>query len=91
VQVTIELPDSVAEQLRATTPDIGRRVLEAFAIDGYRSGTLTARQVRELLGLKSRFDLDPFLKRAGVFREYTADELESDFQSSRNAHVSANS
>jgi hypothetical protein len=91
VQVTIELPDSVAEHLRATTPDLGRRVLEALAIDGYRSGTLTARQIREMLGLKSRFDLDPFLKRAGVFREYTAEELESDFQSSRATHVPTNS
>lgn len=91
VQITVELPDSVAEQLRASTPDIARRMLEAFAIDGYRSGTLTGRQVREMLCLKSRFDLDPFLKRAGVFREYTDEELESDFQSSREAHRPSNS
>ncbi|HVO98984.1 MAG TPA: UPF0175 family protein [Bryobacteraceae bacterium] len=86
MQVTVELPDSVAEQIRASTPDIARRMLEALAIEGYRSGTLTGKQVREMLGLKSRFDLDPFLKRAGVFREYTAEELESDFQASREAH-----
>jgi hypothetical protein len=85
MQVTVELPDSVAEQLRASTPDIARRMLEALAIEGYCSGSLTGRQVREMLGLKSRFDLDPFLKRAGVFREYTAEELDSDFQSSRTA------
>lgn len=76
------MPDSVAEQIRASTPDIARRMLEALAIEGYRSGTLTGKQVREMLGLKSRFDLDPFLKRAGVFREYTAEELESDFLAS---------
>lgn len=72
----------MAEQIRASTPDIARRMLEALAIEGYRSGTLTGKQVREMLGLKSRFDLDPFLKRAGVFREYTAEELESDFLAS---------
>ena len=86
MQVTVELPDSVAEQLRASTHDIARRMLEAFAIDGYRSGALTGRQIREMLGLKTRVDLDPFLKRAGVFREYAAEELESDFRSSRETH-----
>jgi hypothetical protein len=80
MQVIVELPDSLADQLRASTPDLARRMLEALAIDGYRSGSLTGRQVREMLGLKSRMDLDPFLKRAGVFREYTKEELESDFQ-----------
>jgi hypothetical protein len=85
VEITVEVPDSLAEQLRSSPADIARRMLEAFAVEGYRSGSLTGRQVREVLGLKSRFELDPFLKRAGVFREYTPEELESDFQSSRRA------
>ena len=87
MQVTVELPDSLANQLQSDGTSLPRRLLESFAIEGYRSGTLTGRQVREILGLKSRFDLDPFLKRAGVCREYTAEELESDFQSSREASV----
>jgi hypothetical protein len=88
VEITVELPDSLAEQLRSNPADIAHRMLEAFAIEGYRSGSLTGKQVREVLGLKSRFELDPFLKRAGVFREYTPEELESDFQSSRRASTS---
>jgi hypothetical protein len=65
MQITVELPDSLVDQLRSNTTDLARRLLESFAIEGYRSGTLTGKQVRELLGLRSRFDLDPFLKRAG--------------------------
>ena len=46
---------------------------------------LTGWQVRLLLGLRNRMDLDSFLKKAGVYREYTFDELERDFQNSRRA------
>ena len=85
MQITIELPDELAEQIRKTSGDVARRVVEALAIDSYRSGKLTGWRVRQLLGLETRFDLDGLLKRAGVFREYTAEELELDFEASRQA------
>jgi len=85
MQVTIELPDEVADQIRSTSGDVARRVLEAFAIDSYRSGKLTGLQARNLLGMGTRFELDALLRRAGVYREYTAEELELDFESSRKA------
>ena len=85
MQVTIELPDELADQIRKTSGDVARRVLEAFAIDSYRSGKLTGSQARQLLGLETRFELDALLRRAGVFREYTAEELERDFESSHQA------
>jgi hypothetical protein len=89
MQITVELPDEIAEQIQRNSGDIGRRMLEAFATEGYRSGTLTGRQVRQLLGLKNRFELDAFLKQAGVFREYGAEELEHDYQMSRQASQGA--
>jgi hypothetical protein len=85
LQVTIELPDELAEQIRKNSGDIGRRMLEAFAVESYRSGTLTGWQVQQLLGLKNRFELDAFLKQSGVFREYTAEELALDYEASRRA------
>ncbi len=85
LQVTIELPDDLAEQIRKSSGDIGRRMLEAFAVESYRSSALTGRQVQQLLGLKDRFELDAFLKRAGAFREYTAEELALDYEASRRA------
>ena len=85
MQVTIELPDDVVDQVRKTSGDVARRVLEAFAIDSYRSGKLTGWQVRHLLQFETRFELDALLKRAGVFREYTAEELERDYEASRAA------
>jgi len=85
LQVTIELPDDLAEQIQKSTGDIGRRMLEAFAVESYRSGSITGRQIQQLLGLKDRFELDAFLKRAGVFREYSAEELALDYEASRRA------
>ena len=85
MQVTIELPDELAHEIQKTSGNVARRVLEAFAIDSYRSGKLTGWQARQLLGLETRFELDTFLRRAGVFREYTAEELERDFESSHQA------
>ncbi|MBZ5617482.1 MAG: UPF0175 family protein [Acidobacteriia bacterium] len=85
MEVTIELPDEIADQIRNASGDVARRVLEAFAIDSYRSGKLTGWQVRQVLRLQTRFDLDALLKRAGVFREYTAEELERDYEASRQA------
>src|SRR5439155_27006696 len=85
MQVTIELPDELAVEIQKTSGDVARRLLEAFAIDSYRSGKLTGCQARQLLGLETRFELDALLTRAGVFREYTAEELQRDFESSRQA------
>lgn len=85
MQVTIDLRDELADQIRKTSGDVARIILEAFAIDSYRSGQLSGGQVRQLLGLETRFELDALLKRAGVFREYTAEELERDFDASREA------
>jgi hypothetical protein len=85
MQITVELPDEIAEQIQKSSGDIGPRMLEAFASEGYRSGNLTGWQLQQLLDLKNRFEVDAFLKRAGVFREYSAEELERDYQMSRRA------
>jgi hypothetical protein len=49
MQVTVQLPDDLAMR-----PDAARAALEAFAIEGYRSGALTAHQTRVLLGFETR-------------------------------------
>jgi len=88
-QVTVELPDEIVSQIESAGDNPGRRLLEAFAIEGYRSQRLTGWQVQNLLGLKDRFEVDRLLKDAGVFEEYTAEELEEDFQNSHRASTEA--
>ena len=76
MQVTIELPDDIADELSREDPDIAHRILEGFALEAYRQGQLTGHQVRRLLHLETRFDLERLLQRAHVPHEYADDEVE---------------
>ena len=76
--ITLEIPDDLAEELIPPGQDLARAVLEAVALEGYRSGKFTQAQVRRLLGYETRMEVDGFLKEHGVYLEYTMDELEED-------------
>ena len=41
--------------------------MEALAVEGIRSGKLTVYQGRQMLGIRSRYEMDGFLKAHGVF------------------------
>jgi Uncharacterised protein family (UPF0175) len=47
MQVTLHIPDDIAERLAATGGDVSRRALEAIALEGYREQVLTLYQVSE--------------------------------------------
>ncbi len=83
VQITFNLPQDVAEGLRAKWGDLPRVALESIALEGYRSGALTHSQLRRLLGFGSRTEVDGFLKQHGVYLDYTLDDLEQDTANSR--------
>jgi predicted HTH domain antitoxin len=79
MQVTVEIPDDVAQKLTQEGQDPARTTLEAVAIEGYRSGALTAYQTRRLLGFETRYELDGFLKAHNVWeRAYSLEDLEQD-------------
>ena len=61
MNVSIELPDVIARQMRLEGPQAGRRALEIVAIEGYRSGDLSRSQVSELLNL-SLWETEALLK-----------------------------
>jgi hypothetical protein len=81
MEITIQVPDSVAHRLRASWHDLPRHALEALAAEAYRQGLLTSEGVQETLGIESRYELDGFLKQAGAFLQYTAQDLEEDVRS----------
>ena len=68
----MNLPEDIAHGLEAKWKDLPRAALESLALEGYRSGALTAMQVRQLLGFSTRYELDGFLKQHGVYLNYTA-------------------
>jgi hypothetical protein len=52
--VAVEIPADLERRLRDGWTDVPRKVLEAVALEAYRSGALTGTEVQRLLGLESR-------------------------------------
>jgi predicted HTH domain antitoxin len=85
MNVAIEIPDEVGRALAAHGTDVSRAVLEAVAVEAYRSGAITPAQVRQMLGLRSWSDTELFLRRAEAYHDYTMDDLERDIAAIRDA------
>lgn len=75
--ITLEIPDDLVSVLAPSGEDLSRAALEAFAVDAYRAGRLSGYQLRALLGIGSRCELDGFLKEHGVF-DYTIEDFDRD-------------
>jgi hypothetical protein len=54
MQVTIEIPEKLAERIQAQWEDISRHLLERIVLEAYRDDILTTREVQEVLGLEDR-------------------------------------
>lgn len=76
MNVIIEIPDDVGRLLAAQAGGAKRAVLEAVALEAYRTGSVTTAQVQQMLGLRSRWETKQFLARAQVYHDYTMDDLE---------------
>ena len=77
MNVAVELPEDIAQQLKSAWQDMPRRVLEAIAVEGYRSGALTRGQVQRLLNL-SWWETEAFLVGTlgcVIFPPHRSDEL----------------
>ena len=77
MQVTVEMPDQVARQWGETPDAVGRHVMEDAAIEGYRAGRLTQRQVGAMLGL-DYWQAEAFLNERAVPLNYSAADLTAD-------------
>ncbi|MFW5666388.1 MAG: UPF0175 family protein [Coleofasciculus sp.] len=84
MQITIEVPDNIANQLQLQPANISRRFLELIVADNYRKGHIGAAQVRQMLNFSSRWETYEFLKREKAYLPYTEDDLEQDSQAIRN-------
>jgi predicted HTH domain antitoxin len=77
VEVTVKLPENVANSFGKTSDDIGRHLLEIAAIEAYRTGQLSHRQVGTMLGL-DYWETESFLRERGVPVNYSLADLEAD-------------
>ena len=67
MQITIELPEDIAQGLESRWKDLPRAALESLALQAYRSRALIAAQLRRLLAFETRTQIDAFLKEHEIF------------------------
>ena len=78
MDVHLEVPEELARQLASDGKNLARVALEALAVEGVRSEKLSVFQARELLGIQSRYEMDGFLKKHGVFLDLTLEDVRKD-------------
>lgn len=76
MHLTVEIPDDIAQRLRATGGDLSRRALEALVAEEYKHGHLTKPDLRRLLGFETSDEIDSFLKNHDVWIDSTPEALE---------------
>lgn len=75
--ISLELPDTIARQLRLDGPQASRRALEELAVEGYRRGDISRGQISELLSL-SLWETEAFLKEHHCGLGMTPTEFDTD-------------
>jgi hypothetical protein len=83
MDVCINVPDDVVTRIQARWNDLPRSVLEALAIEAYRTGVITEAEVQRMLDLPSRWDTDRFLKASNAYIDYSETDLERDIDAIR--------
>jgi predicted HTH domain antitoxin len=80
MQITIELPEDIGNQLQKSWQDLPQKILEAIALEAYRGGVMTSAQVQELLKFADRWETEQFLKQYDAVLDYTEEDLKQDIQ-----------
>jgi hypothetical protein len=78
MQVTLDLPDEIAQYLGQDAQVLSRAALEALALEGIRSGKLSTAQARRILDIRTREQMDGFLKAHGVELTLTLEQVRHD-------------
>ncbi|MBW4555700.1 MAG: UPF0175 family protein [Trichormus sp. ATA11-4-KO1] len=80
MQITIEIPEEIGNQLQQTWQDLPQKILESLALEAYRSGIMTSAQIQQLLHFSSWWETEQFLKQSQAYLDYTENDLEQDIQ-----------
>lgn len=75
MEITLTIPDELARQIVPEGFDPARQALEDMAVEAYRAHRLTGAQLRRVLDLPSRCEFDAFLKKRGVWLEYSLEDF----------------
>ena len=62
MRIEIDLPDDVVQTLEVKLGDLSQYALELLAVEGYRSGALSAEQLHRMLSERTQQQIEAFLK-----------------------------
>jgi hypothetical protein len=79
--VSLNVPDMLLPSLGTEPADISRAIAEGFAVEAYRSGTLSVAEIAEFLGLESRWAAEEFLSQHSAWPDPTESEIIADLDS----------
>ena len=82
MDLTVKIPDELAQALGAGFGNLGRAALEALASEAYGKDVLSLEQIRRLLELDSRWEAQEVLSRHGVWPGQSAEEILHDAETS---------
>jgi hypothetical protein len=78
MQITIEIPDTIAQRMTQRWEALPRKVLEALVAEAYKAEIVTHAEVGRILQLSSRYEVDGFLKQSGAYLHYDLSDFEQD-------------
>jgi len=90
MNLELQIPDDIARILSSEYADLPRAVVEAIALEGYRSNRFSDGQLRHMLGFSSRIQVHAFLKERGIHLHYSLADLDQDRETSRNFEANGN-
>ncbi|NOZ41368.1 MAG: UPF0175 family protein [Planctomycetes bacterium] len=78
--ISFDVPQEVEQQLRVVLGDPGQAAKEALAVQGYQQRKFGISTVRRLLNFETRWETDQWLASRGIPKNYSAADLEADYQ-----------
>jgi hypothetical protein len=81
MDMQLAIPDHTLKPLvTACGSDLVRSAVERLTVDAYRTGSMSAFQVQQLLGLGDRFSTQQWLADRGANENYSINDLAADRQ-----------
>jgi predicted HTH domain antitoxin len=80
MQVTFDIPDTLAAQLTAAGKDPARAALEVLLVEGYRNRQIFEGEIKRILGYGTRMQVHALLKEHNVPNNYDVEEFEKDLE-----------
>ncbi|NEP16132.1 MAG: UPF0175 family protein [Leptolyngbya sp. SIO4C1] len=88
MQITVDIPDELAQHFDCSQQQLSRQILEALVVRAYQTEQITHAEVGRILDLPSRWAVDAFLKANNADLLYDSLDLEQDRETLKQLGIS---